>query len=429
MSVTVLDFASVFLNSLCFLGSGMVCAYLAMSMFFRQRHSLWPFFTVLTLKMALVSLFDALCWFGWNGDPVPFIFAAVISVLGIAMFPVNYYSWETSFVNVGLVGIIADLISGMAMSGAMFIVSAVLGLEPGLNYVGTLQASTVLVALLSVGLFFLLLQLAKPFGHYVVTHTFKHERVILFVVIMSIALTSAFRFAGPQNDLLMSFTGPIFAAFACVPVIAAYILVHLRDAKRQQAYLVRSWALMSACDEAMRSQADFLANSRGVLDGMAARIEHVENASEREGFRRYLDDIRSTCDLLRFGTYSDNPLLDTVLQHYEKSFSEAGVQVDYRVSPLDAPGEQVALAAQELLAWALRTVAPGESAGSARTVRFRAFRKANRLFLEVSVPQGSSFVPFHSWRMGKERAMFDVVHAGLVADMATVQVMLGEVAA
>ena len=429
MSVTFLDFVSVVLNSMCFLCSGMACAYLAMSTFFRRRHSLWLFFTVLTLRMALVALFDVLCWFGWNGDPVPFIFAVVIAVLGVAMFPVNYYSWDTSFLNIGVVGSIADLTSGMAMFGTMFIVNAILGLGPGFNYVGTLQVSTVLVALLWVGLFFLLLQLAKPFGHFVVTHAFKYERVIIFAIIMGIAISSASRFAEPQNDILVSFAATIVAAFAFVSALAVYILVRLRDVKRQQAYLVRSWALMSACDEAMRIQADFLASSRDVLDGMAARIEHVDNAFEREGFRQYLDDMRSTCDSLRFGTYSDNPLLDTVLQHYEKSFSEVGVQVDYRVSPLDAPGEQVALAAQELLAWALRTVAPDESTSIARTVRFRAFRKANRLFLEVNVPQGSSFVPFHSWRMRKERAMFDVVHAGLVADMATVRVMLGEVAA
>ena len=427
MSVAPLDVASVFLNSMCFLSAGIVCAYLAMSAFFRKRHSLWLFFGVIVLKATLVALFDTICWFNWDNEAIRLALWIAISILGVSMIPANYHTWETSLANVGFIGIITDLIAGIAMSVSMLLVNTASGQGSTLGYVGYMQVSTALMALLAVGLFTLFLQAVKPIGRYLVAHTFKYEKLILIIVVMSIVPTSALRFSGIEDSLLGGFAVPLLAAFSCAPVIAAYTLVRLRETKKQQAYLARSLALMSACDDAMRSQAQFLADSRDVLDDLATRIECIGNAPEREGLRRYLDDMRAVCDSLRFGTYSDNPLLDTVLQHYEESFDAAGVRIDYRVSPLVAQGERVALVAQELLNWAIRTVEPRDSSGCPQTVLFRAFRKANRLFVEVCVPQGDSYVPFRSWRAWKDRTICDVVYADVASGVATVRALVSEV--
>ena len=117
-------------------------------------------------------------------------------------------------------------------------------------------------------------------------------------------------------------------------------------------------------------------------------------------------------------------MLDTVLIGYEEKFKAMGVDITFRVSPLATASERVAIAAQELLEWAARLMPSADGMREARTVRFKAFRRANRVFFELSMPGGHPSVSHQSWLARRLLSGAILVSAKNENGMATVRLML-----
>ena len=424
MSIGLLDYASVFLNSMCLLAGGIACAYISMNTFFAKRHAPYLFFAYFVLKMFSVAAVDTMRWFSLGDATANLIGEIVIAVFGVLVIAVTYYTWDGSLAKVGLMGMLTDFVAGFAMVGAVFVSNTAFGREPILEYAGYLHPATVVSGCLMVAFFLLLLQVVKPLGRSLVKYSFKHEGLVLCFIFVNIVVSAVSRVSGFQDDTLADFTGPFMMMLFCVPLVIGFVALRLHEERKRQLYLARCRYLMSACDDAVRNQSLFLERSRDVLDGLAARIDRVENDAERKDLRRYLDGLQSICDSLRFGTYSDNPVLDTVLMRYEEKFKAMGAHITFRVSPLSTTGEQVAIAAQELLEWAARLVS---SADDVHEVQFRAFRRANRVFLELSTPREHPSVSYQSWRARRLLSGATLVSAKNENGMATIRLMLEEV--
>ena len=429
MPIEFFDYASVFLNSMCLLVGGIACAYLSMSTFFVRRHSLYLFFGYFLLKMFTVAATDTVRWFHSDAVMLIAVGEVLVAFFGVTVIAVTYYTWDGSLAKVGLMGILTDFIASFALMGAVAFSNTVFGTGPVLEYVGYLHPAAAISGCLMVVFFIPLLQIAKPLGRSIVNYSFKHEGPVLFFVFGNIVFSAVTRLSGFRDGLLSDFTSPFLVMCFCVPLLVAYLMLRAREARRRRLYLARSRSLMSACNDAIRSQSEFLERSRDTLDSLALRIERIENDVVRDDFRRYLDGLQSICDSLRFGTYSDNPVLDTVLIRYEDRFKSAGVKVSYRISPLATSGQQVAIAAQELLDWAVRLMSSAANVDGAYEVQFRAFRRANQLFLELGVPQGHPAVTRRRWRARRLLSGATVVRAQREKDMFSVCLMLEEAVA
>ena len=401
VAVDPLAFANVFLNSMLLLLGGIACAYLTMSAFFRPRHSLVVFWVYFLLKMSVVALYDTLAFFGMVGPEALDFGEVLIALFGIFVYIVVYYTWDSSFVKIGLISVAADLLSGLAMALVFVVLALLRGGDLQFDYVGYIDIYSFIRPIGMVSLFWVLLQVAKPIGRELVEREYKHERVFLVLIFVGIVLAATARMTLAQGDDMRLFFGPLALSLFLIPAIAWYVAYEWRRVRRERAYLARSKAIMAQCDEALRNQSSFLAGSRTTLDGLRERITQVEAIGTREDLQHHLDELLLLCDQLRFGTYSDNPALDVVLLGYEHRFNEAGLETHYRISPLDCGGERVALAAQALLDWAFKAYERSaatvkwdkRAVGTASTVGFRAFRRANQLFLEVKLSIGEGRVP------------------------------------
>ncbi|MBE6470889.1 MAG: hypothetical protein E7000_04175 [Coriobacteriaceae bacterium] len=424
MSIGFFDYASVFLNSMCLLTGGIACAYIAMSTFFAKRHSPHLFFVYFILKMFAVAAVDTMRWFSLGDTMACIVGEIAIAAFGLLVIAVTYYTWDGSLVKIGLMGILVDFIAGFAMVGAVLASNAMFGKGLVVQYAGYLHPATAVAGCLMVAFFLALLQITKPLGRSFVGRSFKHEAVLLCFVFANIVFAATSRVWGIQHDAVSNFTGPFVLTFLCAPLAVGYFVLRVREARKRRIYLARAQYLMSACDDAVRRQSLFLEKSRTTLDGLAARIDRVEGAAEREDLRRYLDGLQSICDSLRFGTYSDNPVLDTVLLSYEEKFKAMGADVSFRVSPLATTSERVAIAAQELLEWAVRRMPSTCGERTSRTVRFRAFRRANAVFLELNAPLEHPAVSRYSWHARRSISGATVVRVKNENGMGTVCLMV-----
>ena len=399
MQVDPLAFASVFANSFLTMLASIFCGYLTFKTFVRPRHSLALFFGFFLLKMLTVSLFDTLSFLEIANEDVSAFGEAVIALFGLCVYIVVYYSWDSSFEKVALFGIAADLLTAIAFAISFSFSSWVSSEQVAFGYIGYLGPMSFVRSSLIVAVFYALLQVIKPTGRVFAEHEFKHRIAILSLVLVNVVVSFTSRMVAPADSLGILY-GPVFLIFMLLPVVALFILFEWRRVRAKRAYLERSKAIMAACDEAMRGQSAFLAQSRAELDGLSARIERIEAEGVRGDFREHLDSLLATCDRLRFGTYSDNPALDVVLLDYERRCNELGIRVNYYISPLGGGGERVALAAQALLEWAFQ-ISVRDAGGFIRRgtaenspkMNFRAFRRANRLFLEARVFVGGGRIP------------------------------------
>ena len=401
MPVDSLAFANVLFNSLIFLSAGIACAFLMMDALFERRHSPVLFFAYFFVKMLVVALFDALSFFGINGQELQAFGEILIALFGVVAYLVLYYTWDSGIVKLGLISIAADLLTGLAMVLSVSIFSLVDGVG-ALQYVGYINTLTFVRPVLIVATFVVLVQFLNPVFRAIVQHDFRHEWVFAVLIFVNILFGATSRITIGCDETLWLFAGPLALSAFVLPVLLVFMLSEWRRVRRQREYLSNSRAIMAACDAELHSQSLFLEKSRAMLDGLHMRIEQVESGGVRDDLRGHLDALLSTCDRLRFGTYSDIPALDVVLLDYEKRFDELGLRVKYRISPLDSDGERVALAAQALLDWAYRVCVRSAHASSMRnrtvaaapTVDFRAFRRVNQLFLEARVSLGDGRVPY-----------------------------------
>ncbi|MDO4401217.1 MAG: hypothetical protein Q4D27_09775 [Coriobacteriia bacterium] len=381
MPVDPLAFASVFLNSFCALCGGIACAFLCMKSLFKQRHSLAIFFGFFFVKMSAQSVFDAMRWFGLGGDwPDTLGHALVLVLAGIIIF-INWYVWESSLLKVGVAGVFADALSAFPMVFSLALVNLLRGEGPFVTYIGPFGPWSLVRPLLMVGAFWILLRLVLPLLRRFVNHDFKYERLWLILFCLFMAFDMSTQLPNVDDSLNVVYSPSYFSAILMLPIgLLVYVLAKRRMARKRGERLARTRALMAACDDALRDQSAFLESSRKTLDEVANRIDELQADGVRDDLARYLNGMRATCDRLRFGTYSDNPALDVVLVNYEERFREAGVTVNYRISPLACAGEQPALSAQALLEWALHMHAGEEPVG------LRAFRRANQVLFEIRVP-------------------------------------------
>ena len=434
MPVDLLAFASVFTNSLLTMLASVMCGYLTFKAFLRPRHSLALFFGFFLLKMVTISLFDMLGFLGIASGDVSALGEALIALFGLCVYIVLYYSWDTSFEKVALFGIMADLLTGIALAISFSICSWASTGQVTFGYVGYFEPTSFVRPVLVVAVFWVLLQVIKPIGRVFAEHDFKHRFPLLALVLVNVVVSVTSRLTAPADSLGLLY-GPLFLTFFLVPVLALFVVFEWRRVRARRNYLEQSKAIMAACDEALRSQSAFLAQSRAELDGLSARIERVEAQESRGDLQQHLDSLLSVCDHLRFGTYSDNPALDVVLLSYERRFAEVGLPVKYHISPLGDGREQVALAAQSLLDWALQACIRGivgfareEGAGSSPGMYFRAFRHADRLFLEAKVFAGGKRIP-HMRQSDRVPIMGNLVDERREGNTLAIRMLVGEKAA
>ena len=434
MPVDSLAFASVFFNSFTLLAGGACCGYLGMKTFFQKRHALYLFWGYFLLKMTTVALFDALGWFSIGGESITQVSQVVVSLFNIAVYPVLYYSWNDSFPNIGIVAVSVDVFCAFPMALGMGLANCLNGAGFVVSYIGCFSALSLLRPIVTIAGFFVLLTFAKPVGWRLMQFTNKHETGMTIVILMLTCFIVLFQV--PTMD--RSVEGILAYELIPMPLLAvlvvSFAVIKGRAIRKRRAYLVRSKALMATCADAMRSQAVFLEESRTMLDGLAERIGHFEASAAREDLGRYLDGLRSTCDALRFGTYSDSPTLDVVLIGYEEKFHELGVRTSYRISPLASTGEEPALAAQALLEWAFRACAgrsgvtpPGSCERGLETVRFRAFRRANQILLEIQVPLHADMRYRYRFRADGLPAHCTIIRAGREGNALAMRLLVGEV--
>ena len=381
MPVDPLAFASVFLNSFCTLCGGITCAFLCMRALFEQRHSLVLFFGFFFVKMSLLATFDAMRWFELGGDWPDTLGQALIMVLaGIIIF-INWYVWDSSLLKVGVAGVFADALSAFPMVFSLALVNMLRGEGAFVTYIGPFSLWSLVRPLLMVGAFWVLLRLVLPLLKRFVNHDFKYERLWLLLFCLFMAFDMSTQLPNVDDSLNVVYSPSYFSVIIMLPLgLGVYVFVRQRMARKRGERLARTRALMAVCDDALCNQSAFLEASRKTLDEVANRIDDLKAGGVRDDLARYLDEMRVTCDRLRFGTFSDNPALDVVLVNYEERFRAAGVLVSYRISPLACAGEQPALSAQALLEWALQMHAGKEPVG------LRAFRRANQVLFEVRVP-------------------------------------------
>lgn len=400
MPVDPLAFASVFANSSLTLFAGALCGYLTFEKFIRPRHSLALFLGFFLLKMLTVSLFDTLGFFGLASGDVSTLGEVLIALFGLCVYIVLYYTWDSSFEKVAVFGVAADLLAGVALAASFACCSWVSSGQIAFGYIGYLGPISFMRPALIIVVFLALLQVVKPIGRVFVERDFKHRTVIFVIILVNVVISASSRLMAPSDAEGILF-GPLFLPCLLLPGMLLFIVFEWRRVRARRNYLEHSKAVMTACDEALRSQSAFLAQSHAELDGLSTRIERMEAQGTQGNLRQHLDRLLSLCDSLRFGTYSDNPALDVVLLSYERRFEEIGVRVDYRISPLGDEGERVALAAQALLDWALQAYI--RSSGgfvrrggneSSPEMGFRAFRRANRQFLEAKLSFDGGRIPY-----------------------------------
>ena len=401
MPVDSLAFANVLFNSLIFLSSGIVCAFLMMDTFFDRRHAPVLFFAYFLLKMLVVALFDALSFFGISGQDLQTFGEVLIALFGAGAYLMVYYTWDAGVAKLGLISIATDLLAGLAMVLVVSFFSWACDVD-AFQYIGYIDFLTFAQPVLIVATFLVLMQLLKPVFRAIAQHDFKHEWAFTVLIFSNILFGATSRITVGRDEALWFFAGPLALAVCVLPVLILFMSSEWRRVRRQREYLARSKAIMAACDAELRSQSFFLENSRAMLDGLRKRIEQVEVGGARDDLRVHLHALLSTCDRLRFGTYSDIPALDVVLLDYEKRFEGLGLRAKYRIAPLDSDGERVALAAQALLDWAYRVCVRSARIADKRnrtfevapTVDFRVFRRVNQLFFEARVSVGGGRVPY-----------------------------------
>ena len=392
MTPDVLLPVSYFLNSFVFLAFGsMLCSIIGMNLLFPHRHSLVLCWVYAIAKAALGAVMDVMEVFHLGGVMVDVVWS-LAALTSIVVFIVLYYTWEGPFFRIWIGALYNSIIALIALIMSLLAVNTLFGFGVSINRLQPFGVYTIAITCLMLALFMLFIRALRPVGRAITDQPIANEGALM-VACYSLSVVAS------VTNIRMDGESEIYVA---VVQALLFLLVGLalvgylwRRQWRRSRQLARRRAVISSYEDAVCSQAAFLESSRDMLDGLAGRIMHVEAGNVRGELNVHLETLRETSNRLRFGTYSDNAMLDVALLSFEEKFRAMGYGVLYEVSPLASADVRVVLSALALLEWTSQLCVPGaggdESAGPSdaplsRSMEFRAFRKANQLMFEAKVP-------------------------------------------
>ena len=263
MPVDLLAFASVFTNSLLTMLAGVMCGYLTFKAFLRPRHSLALFFGFFLLKMVTISLFDMLGFLGIASGDVSALGEALIALFGLCVYIVLYYSWDTSFEKVALFGIMADLLTGIALAISFSICSWASTGQVTFGYVGYFEPTRFVRPVLVVAVFWVLLQVIKPIGRVFAEHDFKHRFPLLALVLVNVVVSVTSRLTAPADSLGLLY-GPLFLTFFLVPVLALFVVFEEANLRFWRKVVPNSMGSLPASSAWRRKRAEETSNSTSI---------------------------------------------------------------------------------------------------------------------------------------------------------------------
>lgn len=346
-------FASVFANNLIIMYSGAFSAYVGFNRFFplRQKpaYAFWAFFL---LKCAIWAFYDAAFFFGPAGDILQLSQAIVVPVMSIVTYAILYITWDSALLKIGLIAALIDSVGGFGTVTALALSSWLLIGVPATDYVGYIGPQTFVVAIGQFALFLVLIRIISPIGVFIRDFKLKRERLWTIVLMALLTLIASSK---TQGVGIGKYFAGVFAVLAlAVLVLIPFIVWRGQEARRRRTLLARTRALTRIYDESLRDQAEFLTESRSLLDDLSNRIANAKQETGSSHLAEHLSYLQTTCDKLRFGTYSENPAFDVTLVSWKAHFDALDISIEYRIAPLADRGAQAALVVQALFEWVLQ---------------------------------------------------------------------------
>ena len=342
--------ASYCLNYFVLVCSGMIISFRGLNACFQRRHGTLVFFSYFIFKAALWATADTLYAFRLNSGTFDIAWAVLNAVMAPLTFAVIYYTWSSSFLKVGLIGLLVDYLGGMTVLASVNVVGAVLQ-DPYVNgFSGSFGVRTVVSFVVILALFDLLLRLLLPLLKWIASYEFKHERVWAILLVSAISINAATKILSVgirQEALPLS----LLMMLASMVIIAVHIVIRNRDAKAMERYLADAKLLVGKYDAVMVEESLFVEERRAELERFARQISRIGDQAVQGQLKTHLDRLREQCASLRFGRYSENAALDAVLAVFEERLASSNVPVAYHVSPLPHGSVRVAMCAQVALAW------------------------------------------------------------------------------
>lgn len=377
---------SAFLNSVFFMLVGAVVVYVGMSYMFPKRRSARVFIAYMLLKGLLWSLYDASYVLGTIGELEQLFQVVGTPLLGVLSYVVLYYTWEGDFYKIGLGGFILDIITSVSMTPVFLLADKLFPPLAPLDYRGGLGLATLFRCGGMAALNLLFLYIAKPLFRWFGSYEFVHKNVWQVVVIASIVLATLPRMTSDlqvARPILVVF---VLAGFLLVP-FGAYMISRIRVERKRKALLENETRLVEEYVSSIRKQLPFLEESAAQLDVIAAKAAHLKRGVEDEGLKTRVRQLSDLCDRLRYGMYSDTPALDMVLTANAKEFEEAGMQVEYHVSPLGNDANRAALLSQAILSWTLDSckATKRQGASSIGASQARDIDRGNKPWIEYKI--------------------------------------------
>ena len=391
---------SVFLNSALFMIVGAAMVYVGMSLMFPKRRPPYVFIAYMLVKGILWSLYDASFVLGTMGTP-EYLFQVVgTPLLGVLSYVVLYYTWKGDFYKVGLGGFLLDILMSAAMIPMFILADQLFVPTTPLDYRGELGLATLLKCGGMAALFLLFLYVAKPLIRWFGSYEFVHKNAWQVVVIASIVMATLPRMASTTQIARPLYVALALSAFLLIP-LGGYMLSRARIERKRKVLLESEVKLAENYINSIREQLPFLEESAAQLDGIAVETMRVRQGVEDADLQEQVARLSGICSQLRYGMYSDSPVLDVALAAAAREFEEAGFQVVYRIAPLGDEAVTAAMVSQSMLSWALDSCKAAKRQGASRfgashaqaaeqeggaTVEFRIIREGEQLAFVLDAP-------------------------------------------
>jgi len=391
---------SAFLNSAFFMIVGAVVVYVGMSYMFPKRRLAHVFVAYMLIKGLLWSLYDASYVLGTAGALEQLFQVVGTPILGALSYVVLYYTWEGDFYKIGLGGFILDIITSASMTPVFLLADQLFPPLAPLDYRGGLGLATLFRCGGMAALNLLFLSIAKPLFRWFGSYEFVHKNAWQVVVIASIALATLPRMASGVQVARPVLVALAFAGFLLIP-FGAYMVSRVRAERKRKALLESEVKLAEEYVISIRKQLPLLEESAAQLNVVAEEVARVKRGVEDESLEDQVMKLSTVCNQLRYGVYSDSPVLDVTLVASARDFEEMGMRVEYHIAPLGDQAVRAAMVSQTMLSWALDSckaarrqdtrpfgVSHAETAGKNgdAQVEFRIIREGDQLAFVLNAP-------------------------------------------
>jgi hypothetical protein len=198
---------------------------------------------------------------------------------------------------------------------------------------------------------------------------------------------------------------PVFIALALAVFLLIpfgfYLFSRARTERKRKALLENEVKLAQNYVSSIHEQLPFLEECAAQLDEIAFEAARIGRDVDDADLKEQVARLSNLCNKLRYGLYSDSPVLDVVLVTAEREFEEAGFHVVYRISPLGDEAVTAAMVSQTMLSWALDSCKaakrqPASRFGASRVqpancesesaVEFKIIREGEQLVFVLNAP-------------------------------------------